>query len=120
MVVFAAVIPSLASISLKDLISLMVPVAVMFTVSILSIFVMMKILPAWKIVNSKPLAFGTDFCQMLGFPTTYLISNEVSNAVGENEEERAYLMSKIMPRFVVGGISCLVSVIVAGFMAPLL
>lgn len=120
MVVFAAVIPSLASISLKDLLSLIVPVAVMFAVSILSIFVMMKILPAWKIVNSKPLAFGIGFCQMLGFPTTYLISNEVSNAVGETEEEKAYLMSKIMPRFVVGGISCLVSVIVAGFMAPLL
>lgn len=120
MVVFAAVIPSLASISLKDLISLIIPVAVMFAVSILSIFVMMKILPAWKIVNSKPLAFGIGFCQMLGFPTTYLISNEVSNAVGETEEEKAYLMSKIMPRFVVGGISCLVSVIVAGFMAPLL
>lgn len=120
MVVFAAVIPSLASISLKDLLSLIVPVAVMFAVSILSIFVMMKILPAWKIVNSKPLAFGIGFCQMLGFPTTYLISNEVSNAVGETEEERTYLMSKIMPRFVVGGISCLVSVIVAGFMAPLL
>lgn len=120
MVVFAAVIPSLASISLKDLLSLIVPVAVMFAVSILSIFVMMKILPAWKIVNSKPLAFGIGFCQMLGFPTTYLISNEVSNAVGKTEEEKAYLMSKIMPRFVVGGISCLVSVIVAGFMAPLL
>lgn len=88
MVVFAAVIPSLASISLKDLLSLIVPVAVMFAVSILSIFVMMKILPAWKIVNSKPLAFGIGFCQMLGFPTTYLISNEVSNAVGETEEEK--------------------------------
>lgn len=120
MVVFAAVIPSLASISLKDLVSLIIPVTVMFAVSILSIFVMMKILPAWKIINSKPLAFGVGFCQMLGFPTTYLISNEVCNAVGETEEERAYLMSKIMPRFVVGGISCLVSVIVAGIMAPLL
>lgn len=120
MVVFAAVIPSLASISLKDLASLIIPVAVMFIVSIISIFVMMKILPAWKIIGSKPLAFGVGFCQMLGFPTTYLISNEVSNAVGETEEEKAYLMSRIMPRLVVGGLACLVSVLVAGVFAPML
>lgn len=120
MVVFAAVIPSLASISLKDLASLIVPVAIMFIVSIISIFVMMKILPAWKIIGSKPLAFGIGFCQMLGFPTTYLISNEVSNAVGETEEEKAYLMSKIMPRLVVGGLACLVSVLVASVFAPML
>lgn len=120
MVVFAAVIPSLASISLSDLASLLLPVVVMFAVSILSIFVMMKILPVWKIIGSKPLAFGVGFCQMLGFPTTYLISNEVCNAVGETEEEREYLMTKIMPRFVVGGLACLVSVIVAGVLASML
>lgn len=120
MVVFAAVIPSLANISLADLGKLFIPVAVMFAVSILSIFIMMKILPGWKIIGSKPLAFGVGFCQMLGFPTTYLISNEVCNAVGETEEEREYLMSKIMPKLVVGGLACLVSVFVAGIMAPML
>lgn len=120
MVVFAAVIPSLASISLSDLISLIVPIVAMFAVSIIAIFIMMKILPGWRIIGSKPLAFGVGFCQMLGFPTTYLISNEVCNAVGETEEERAYLMSKIMPRLVVGGLACLVSVFVAGIMAPML
>lgn len=120
MVVFAAVIPSLASISLADLGKLFLPVVVMFAVSIVSIFIMMKILPGWKIIGSKPLAFGVGFCQMLGFPTTYLISNEVCNAVGETEEEREYLMSKIMPKLVVGGLACLVSVFVAGIMAPML
>lgn len=120
MVVFAAVIPSLASISLGDLGKLFIPVVVMFAVSIVSIFIMMKILPGWKIIGSKPLAFGVGFCQMLGFPTTYLISNEVCNAVGETEEERAYLMSKIMPKLVVGGLACLVSVFVASVMAPML
>ena len=120
MVVFAAVIPSLASISLSDLGKLFLPVVVMFAVSIVSIFIMMKILPGWKIIGSKPLAFGVGFCQMLGFPTTYLISNEVCNAVGETEEEREYLMSKIMPKLVVGGLACLVSVFVAGVMAPML
>ncbi|HBG5828232.1 permease [Clostridioides difficile] len=120
MVVFAAVIPSLAKVSLTDLISLFVPIVGMFAASIIGIFLMMKVLPGWKIIGSKPLAFGVGFCQMLGFPTTYLISNEVCNAVGETEEERAYLMSKIMPKLVVGGMACMISIVVAGLMVPML
>ncbi|ENZ9534792.1 TPA: permease [Clostridioides difficile] len=120
MVVFAAVIPSLAKVSLTDLISLFVPIVGMFADSIIGIFLMMKVLPGWKIIGSKPLAFGVGFCQMLGFPTTYLISNEVCNAVGETEEERAYLMSKIMPKLVVGGMACMISIVVAGLMVPML
>ena len=120
MVVFAAVIPSLAKVSLTDLISLFVPIVGLFAASIIGIFLMMKVLPGWKIIGSKPLAFGVGFCQMLGFPTTYLISNEVCNAVGETEEERAYLMSKIMPKLVVGGMACMISIVVAGLMVPML
>lgn len=120
MVVFAAVIPSLAKVSLTDLISLFAPIVGMFAASIIGIFLMMKVLPGWKIIGSKPLAFGVGFCQMLGFPTTYLISNEVCNAVGETEEERAYLMSKIMPKLVVGGMACMISIVVAGLMVPML
>ncbi|CZR95998.1 MULTISPECIES: hypothetical protein [unclassified Clostridioides] len=120
MVVFAAVIPSLAKVSLGDLISLFVPIVGMFAVSIIGIFLVMKVLPGWKIIGSKPLAFGVGFCQMLGFPTTYLISNEVCNAIGETEEEKAYLMSKIMPKLVVGGMACMISIVVAGIMVPML
>lgn len=120
MVVFAAIIPALAGISVADLVSLLLPLAVVFAVSIAAIFVMMKILPCWKILGSKSMAFGVGFCQMLGFPSTYLISVEVCNAVAENEEEKTYLMSKIMPRLVVGGMAAMVSILVAGVMAGLL
>ena len=120
MVVFAAVIPALANISIADLLSLILPLVVVFAVSIIAIFLMMKVLPAWKILGDKSMAFGVGFCQMLGFPTTYLISVEVCNAVAEDEEEKAYLMSKIMPRLVVGGMAAMVSILVAGVMAGLL
>lgn len=120
MVVFAAIIPALANISIADLLSLIVPLVVVFVVSIIAIFIMMKILPAWKVLGDKSMAFGVGFCQMLGFPTTYLISVEVCNAVAEDEEEKAYLMSKIMPRLVVGGMAAMVSILVAGVMAGLL
>ena len=35
----------------------------MFAVSVLSIFVMMKVLPVWKILGDKSMAFGVGFCQ---------------------------------------------------------
>ena len=53
------------------------------------------------------MAFGVGFCQMLGFPSTYLISVEVCNAVAEDEDEKAFLMSRVMPRLVVGGMAAM-------------
>lgn len=120
MVVFAAIIPSLGDISLTNLVQLIFPLIVVFAVSVVAIFLMMKVLPAWKIMGDKSMAFGIGFCQMLGFPSTYLISVEVCNAVAENEEENEFLMSKVMPRLVVGGMAAMVSIIVAGVMSGLL
>ena len=120
MVVFAAIIPALANISISALIDLILPLVVVFAVSVLSIFVMMKVLPVWKILGDKSMAFGVGFCQMLGFPSTYLISVEVCNAVAEDEDEKAFLMSRVMPRLVVGGMAAMVSILVAGVMAGML
>ena len=120
MVVFAAIIPSLGDISLANLVQLIIPLIVVFAVSVVAIFLMMKVLPAWKIMGDKSRAFGIGFCQMFGFPSTYLISVEVCNAVAENEEENEFLMSKVMPRLVVGGMAAMVSIIVAGVMAGML
>lgn len=120
MVVFAAIIPALANISVSQLISLIFPLIVVFAVSVVAIFLMMRVLPAWKILGDKSMAFGVGFCQMLGFPSTYLISVEVCNAVAENDEEKDFLMSKVMPRLVVGGMAAMVSILVAGVMSGML
>ena len=58
--------------------------------------------------------------RMLGFPSTYLISVEVCNAVAENDEEKDFLMNKVMPRLVVGGMAAMVSILVAGVMSGML
>ena len=120
MVVFAAIIPALADISIKDLISLIVPLLIVFAVSVVAIFLVMKVLPGWKILGDKSMAFGIGFCQMLGFPSTYLISVEVCNAVAETEDEKDYLISKVMPRLVVGGMAAMASILVAGVMSGML
>lgn len=120
MVVFAAIIPALADISIKDLVSLIVPLLIVFAVSVVAIFLAMKVLPGWKILGDKSMAFGIGFCQMLGFPSTYLISVEVCNAVAETEDEKDYLMSRVMPRLVVGGMAAMASILVAGVMSGML
>lgn len=43
-----------------------------------------------------------------------------SNAVAEDEDEKAFLMSRVMPRLVVGGMAAMVSILVAGVMAGML
>lgn len=119
---FVGLMPSLAKVSLGDLGQLFFQVALVFGATILGIFICFRILPLWKVVGSKNLAVGVAFCQMLGFPSTYLISNEIANVLAENEEERTYLLEKIMPRFVVAGLASVtvLSVIVAGIFADLL
>lgn len=120
MVVYAAIIPSLAKISISDLVRLFVPVIVMYLVSIVAIFIVIRVLPGWKILGSKDLAFGIGFVQMLGFPPTYLISSEICNAIGETQEEKDYLLGRLPNRFVIGGLGCLVSVLVASVMVGFL
>ena len=54
--------------------------------------------------------------------STFLISNEIALAVAETEEEKEYILGKIMPRFVVAGLASVttLSIIVAGIFANLL
>lgn len=40
--------------------------------------------------------------------------------VAEDEDEKAFLMSRVMPRLVVGGMAAMVSILVAGVMAGML
>ena len=51
-----------------------------------------------------------------------LISNEVALALSETEEEKEYVLAKIMPRFVVAGLASVttLSIIVAGIFASIL
>ena len=121
-VVFAAIIPALANISIGDIATLAFYVVVIFAATIIATLVIVCVLPSWKILGSKSLSFGIAMCQMLGFPSTFLISQEIALAVAENEEEKEYVLGKIMPRFVVAGLASVttLSIIVAGIFANLL
>lgn len=116
MAVFAAIIPSLASIKLADLATLGLQTTVIFIALFIGLYVFIGILPTWKIIGSKNVALGISVAQLLGFPATYLISNEVANAVAENEEEKQAILDVLMPRYVVAGLATVtsISIIMAG------
>ena len=61
-------------------------------------------------------------CQMLGYPGTQLIADEISKAVGETPEERDYLNEKIGTAYVISGFTTvtILSVFVANFVARVL
>ncbi|WP_251445661.1 permease [Vermiculatibacterium agrestimuris] len=122
MVVFAAIIPALAKISMENIATLAFYVVVIFAATIIASLVIVCVLPCWKVMGSRSLAFGIAMCQMLGFPSTFLISNEVALALSDTEEEKEYVLAKIMPRFVVAGLASVttLSIIVAGIFANIL
>ncbi len=68
---------------------------------------------------STPMALAVGSTALFGFPTTLILANEISDGVGETEEEKAYLRSELQPKMVVAGIVTvtLASVFFAGIVA---
>ena len=122
MAVFAAIIPSLAKIKIEDLSMLAFQTTVIFGAVVIGTFTLIYFLPTWKIVGSRNLAVGIATGQLLGFPATYLIANEIANAATTDEAERAVVLKKIMPAYVVSGLATVttVSIVIAGVFASLL
>jgi hypothetical protein len=116
MALFASIIPSLAKVSLPDLLELGWQTVVIFVAVMAATYLFMYVLPGWKIVGSKDLAVGISMAQLLGFPATYLVSNEIATAVAQNEEEKKVILDRIMPAYVVAGFVSVtsLSIIIAG------
>lgn len=116
MAVFASIIPSLATIELADLGNLGFQTVVIFISLFVSLYFFIGVLPTWKLVGSKNLALGISVAQLLGFPATYLIANEIASAVALNEDEKQAILDVIMPKYVVAGLATVtsISIIIAG------
>lgn len=122
MAIFASVIPSLAKINITDLASLGWQTVVVFVACMAGIYIFIYFLPTWKIVGSRDLAVGIAMAQLLGFPATYLIANEIATAVAKTPEEKEHVLSKIMPAYVVAGFVSVtsLSIIIAGIFVEFL
>lgn len=122
MAMFASIIPSLANIDIQQLGQLSIQTGVLFISTMVVLYIAFGVLPLWKIIGSKNLALGVSAGQLLGFPATYLIANEIATAVAETEEEREFVMDFITPKFVVSGLATVTSfsILIAGIFEGLL
>ena len=78
---------------------------------------------AGKFVGYSPkLSSAIGLSAMYGFPTSYIVSTEVSKSRGRTPEEQEALIAYIMPKIVVAGFVTVtvVSVIMAGIMVNML
>ena len=115
-------IPALAKINIAMLPQIGFQALIIFVAVVVAILVVFLLTPAWKICGSKQLAIGISMCQMIGYPGTQLISDEICKAIGETPEEIDYLSEKIGTAYVISGFTTvtILSVFVANFLARLL
>ena len=68
------------------------------------------------------MAFACSLTALYGFPADYVITNEVVNSLGENDEEREVLIAHMLPPMLVAGFVTvtIVSVLLAGIFGGLL
>lgn len=120
--VYVSIIASLATITFADLMSLSMDLLIIFGAVLVGTFVFLYILPGWKIVGSKNLAVGIAMAQLLGYPATYLITQEIARTVGKTEEEVDAITARIEPAYVLAGFATVTScsIIIAGFFQNLL
>ena len=116
MVVFAAIIPSMAKISLHDLGVLSYQMIVVFAATLLSTYICFYLLPFWKVVGSKNLAIGITMANMIGFPATWLVVNEIAATVARTGDEKDIIMKTLMPAYIVAGFATVttLSIVIAG------
>lgn len=103
--VFGSIIPSLAKVSLSDLGTMAFQTVVLFAAAVAGIFVISYILPGWRLVGDRDLAMGIGVEQFLGFPSNVVICREVSEAIGETDDEKTYIEETLTIPYVLGGIT---------------
>ncbi|OPL08768.1 MAG: hypothetical protein AVO33_09335 [delta proteobacterium ML8_F1] len=71
---------------------------------------------------TKEMSFAVALTALYGFPPNYILTEEASKALANNEEEKDFLMSEMLPKMLVGGFTTvtIVSVIIAGVFVNLL
>ena len=117
----AVVFASLTKATPEIVLSLLWPLFASLTLGLIGIVIASIILGKW-LGYSKEMAISIGVSALFGFPGTFIISNEVANAVGENEDEKKAILNHIMPKMLIAGFMTVTisSVILAGFMAKLL
>ena len=111
----------LATLEPADLARLAVPLLIAFVAGLLGIALFAAV--TGKLLGfSVPMSIAIGLTSLYGFPGTMILSQEAAKGAGESPEEVAAIESEILPKMIVAGFSTvtITSVIVTGFIAPLI
>lgn len=97
--------------------SLLFPIVVSFAAAVVGLIVSSLIIS--KVAHTSfdlTLAIGS--CCLIGFPGTFIVSDEVARNMSDSEEEHKFIESRIMPQMLVSGFTTvtIASVFLAGFL----
>lgn len=109
---------NLSSATPKMLLSLIIPIIGCLVLGVIGLAVFSAI--AGKILKmDKYMAIAIGSSALFGFPGTFIIPNEVANAVAKNEEERKIILDAILPKMIIAGFVTvsIASIVLAGVMA---
>lgn len=94
------------------------PMAILIAIGVVGMAVVAYF--AAKPLKMRPfMAIAVNLTSLYGFPPNLILTEEASKALAETEEERQYLMDKMLPQMIVGGFVTvtITSVIIAGIFA---
>ncbi len=102
---------------------LIVPLLITFALAFVGVVVASVLIGKTKFINFD--VYTSVACGIncfLGFPPNYYVTMETVNALSEDEEERKFLTSQLLPKMIIGSITSVsvVSVLVAGIMVNML
>lgn len=108
----------LASVSIHDLIDLIVPFLLSFVFGLLGSMTLALI--TGKLLGfSLPMAGAIGLTALYGFPGTMILSQETAKSIGETEDEVKAIEGAILPRMIIAGFSTvtITSVFITGIIA---
>ena len=118
--IFIMLLPTYVNLSKATpqmVLSLLFPIVVSFAAAVVGLIVSSLVIS--KVAHTSfdlTLAIGS--CCLIGFPGTFIVSDEVARTYGDTEEEHKFIESRIMPQMLVSGFTTvtIASVFLAGFL----
>ncbi len=101
--------------------SIVVPMVILIVVGVAGMALLALV--ASKVLKiSFSMGYATCLTALYGFPCNAIITESTCNALGQTQEERAYLNSQMLPPMIVGGFTTVTvtSVIIAGIFSKML
>lgn len=117
----AFVFSQLSVIRPNQLLSIILPIIVLIALGILGMLIA-SILLAKPLKLSRHMAFACSLTALFGFPADYIITTETCKSIGRDKDEKAYLISNMLPKMLVGGFATvsIASVIISSIFLKLL